>query len=385
MKPARPAYAGARLLARILAAALLLAAGAAQAHRPSDAFLTLEITGAQLHGQWEIALRDLDVVVAIDADGDRSLTWGELKAGRAAIDEALSGALKIEAGGHACALRTTELMVNVRVEGRFAWIGLAGECPAAPEALTLEYSLLFDVDPTHRGILVLNAAGAAHTAAHTAVFEPGTRKITLQLAAPSRWRAFTDYLREGIHHILIGADHILFLLSLLLPCVLIRSAGRWRGAERLAPALGDVVAVVTAFTAAHSITLTLAALGVLRLPTSLTESAIALSVVLAALNNVWPVVTRGRWAVAFAFGLVHGFGFASVLGELGLPAGARLLALVAFNLGVEIGQLTIVAITLPMAWVLRNSAFYRRVVFTAGSLVIAAVAAWWFAQRSGLL
>jgi len=367
--------------ARILATALLLATGAAQAHRPSDAFLTLNVEGAQLRGQWEIALRDLDVVAAVDANRDLALTWGELQAARPAIDAALLAALKVSAEGRDCALRTTDLLVNDRVEGRFAWIGLAGECPTAPAALGLRYDLLFDVDPTHRGILVLTAGGAAHTA----VFAPGTRTLDLKLADPSRWRQFTDYLREGVHHIWIGADHILFLVSLLLPCVLIRSAGRWRGVETLPPALWDVVAVVTAFTAAHSITLTLAALGVLRLPTALTESAIALSVFLVALNNVWPVVTRGRWGVAFGFGLVHGFGFASVLGELGLPAGARLLALVAFNLGVEIGQLTIVAATLPLAYGLRNSVFYRRAVFTGGSLLIAAIAAYWFAQRSGLL
>lgn len=368
-------------IARILAALLALSAGAAQAHRPSDAFLTLNVEGAQLHGQWEIALRDLDVAAGVDANQDRALTWGELKAARGNIDAVIADTLKIDVDGKPCAMRTTELQVNDRVEGRFAWIGLTGECPSAPTALRLTYTLLFDVDPTHRGILVLNAPGAAHTA----VFSPDTQGITLQLAEPSRWRQFTDYLREGVHHIWIGADHILFLVSLLLPCVLVRSAKGWSGTERFKPALWDVVAVVTAFTAAHSITLTLAALGVLRLPTALTESAIAASVFFAALNNVWPLVTRGRWGVAFGFGLVHGFGFASVLGELGLPAGARLLALVAFNLGVETGQLTIVALVLPLAYLLRNTTLYRRGIFIGGSLLIAAIAAYWFAQRSGLL
>ena len=360
---------------------LMLRAGAADAHRPSDAFLTLSAEGPALRGQWEIALRDIDVVAAVDGDGDRRLTWGELSAARGAIDAAVLSALSIDADGRACALRTTDLMVDDRVEGRFAWIGLAGDCPAAPDKLTIHYHLLFDVDPTHRGILVLNAGGAAHTA----IFAPGSEDVALTLAAPSAWRAFTEYLREGIHHIWIGADHILFLVSLLLPCVLLREAGRWRGVAKLRLALWDVVAVVTAFTAAHSITLTLAALGVVRLPTALTESAIAASVFLAALNNVWPVVTRARWMAAFGFGLVHGFGFASVLGELGLPDGARLLALVAFNLGVEAGQLSIVALVLPLAFALRDTAFYRRAVFTGGSLAVAAIAAFWFSQRSGLL
>ena len=112
--------------------------------------------------------------------------------------------------------------------------------------------------------------------------------------------------------------------------------------------------VVTAFTVAHSITLSLAALGVISLPSRLVESAIAASVVLAALNNVCPVVYGGRWIIAFCFGLIHGFGFASVLTDLGLPQDSLLLALVAFNLGVELGQLAIVAVFLPIAYALRG-------------------------------
>ena len=368
-------------LARLIACALSLAAGAAHAHRPSDAFLTLHVDGARVHGQWEIALRDLAAVAPVDANHDRVLTWGELRAARPALEAALARALSLAADGRDCPLRVTDLLVDDRLEGRFAWFALDGLCPAAPATLELEYRLLFDVDPTHRGILVLTAPGVADTA----VLAPDRTRVALALARPSRVRLFADYLREGAHHIWIGADHILFLVSLLLPSVLLRRAGAWDGVAALRPALWEVGTVVTAFTAAHSITLTLAALGVLRLPTALTESAIALSVALAALNNVRPVFTDGRWGVAFAFGLVHGFGFASVLGELGLPAGARLLALLAFNLGVELGQLSIVALVLPLAYRLRNTAFYRRAVVGAGSLAIAAVAVWWLAQRSGLV
>ena len=115
--------------------------------------------------------------------------------------------------------------------------------------------------------------------------------------------------------------------------------------------------VVTAFTLAHSITLTLAALRLVELPSRLVESAIAASVVLAAVNNLVPVVERRRWMVAFAFGLIHGFGFASVLAELGLPQETLVLSLLGFNLGVELGQLAIVAVFLPTAYALRNTRF----------------------------
>jgi hypothetical protein len=142
-----------------------------------------------------------------------------------------------------------------------------------------------------------------------------------------------------------------------------------------------VFKVVTAFTVAHSITLSLAALAMIELPTRLVESGIAFSVVLAALNNLWPLIRRGRWLVAFAFGLIHGFGFASVLADLGLPRHALLPALVGFNLGVEAGQLVIVLAFLPLAYGLRRTWFYRRLIFAGGSAAIALVAAIWMLER----
>jgi hypothetical protein len=143
-----------------------------------------------------------------------------------------------------------------------------------------------------------------------------------------------------------------------------------------------VFKIVTSFTVAHSITLSLAALGAVSLPSRLVESGIAASVVLAALNNVFPLVHGRRWMVAFAFGLIHGFGFASVLKDLGLPQGALLIALVGFNLGVEVGQLAIVSAFLPAAYWLRGSWFYRRLVFIGGSLSITAIAGIWLIERA---
>jgi hypothetical protein len=187
---------------------------------------------------------------------------------------------------------------------------------------------------------------------------------------------------EGTWHIWIGFDHILFLLALLLPAVLVRAGRDWTPTPSLRRAGTEVLKVVTAFTLAHSITLSLAVLGFVSLPSRVVESVIAASVVLAALNNLRGTVDRRRWVMAFAFGLVHGFGFASVLADLGLPQGALALALVGFNLGVEIGQLAIVAVFLPIAFALRATAFYRVGVLRFGSLLVALLAAWWFVQRA---
>jgi hypothetical protein len=184
-----------------------------------------------------------------------------------------------------------------------------------------------------------------------------------------------------VRHIWVGYDHILFLLSLLLPAALVWQGRRWLPAAQLREPSLDVVRTVTAFTVAHSITLSLAALGVISLPSRWVESAIAASVLLAALNNLFPLVHGRRWAVAFGFGLIHGFGFASVLADLGLPKDALLLALVGFNLGVEAGQLAIVALFLPLAFSLRATRAYRVPVFAGGSTAIAGVAAIWLYER----
>jgi HupE / UreJ protein len=364
-----------------LAAVLLLGAGSAQAHKPSDSYLAITVQGSTITGQWDIALRDLDHAIGLDADGDAQITWGELRARHAEIAAYALARLGVQADGAACTLRAGEQRVDKHTDGAYTVLAFDVDCPQprgqSPATLRLDYRLFADLDPQHRGLLRMDAAGTTRTA----IFSPQAARQDFELKAASRAAQFGAYFVEGVWHIWIGFDHILFLVSLLLPAVLVWQARAWQPAARFRQAFVDVLKVVTAFTVAHSITLSLATLGVVSLPSRAVESAIAASVVLAALNNVWPLVHGRRWVVAFVFGLIHGFGFASVLADLGLPQGTLLLALVGFNLGVEAGQLAIVAVVLPLAFALRHTAFYRRGVFVGGSLLIAALAAVWLAER----
>lgn len=363
---------------RLLALLLLLMAVPALAHKPSDSYLALTVDAAKVDGQWDIALRDLDYAIGLDANGDGDITWGELKARHPDIAAYALARLAVRADDTPCPARVVGHLVDDHSDGAYAVLRFVATCPGPVTNLDVEYSLLFDVDPQHRGLLRLAHAGTTRTA----IFSPERSRQTFDLTAPSRWRQFVQFGREGVWHIWIGFDHILFLLSLLLPAVLTRQDDRWEAVEAFAPAFWDVFKIVTAFTVAHSITLSLASLGVVSLPSRWTESAIALSVVLAALNNLFPVVRGKRWLLAFAFGLVHGFGFASVLADLGLPQGALLLALVAFNLGVEAGQLAIVTAFLPVAFALRDTAFYRRAILVGGSALIVLVASVWLVERA---
>ena len=355
----------------------LSALAPAQAHKPSDSYLTVTVQGGVVAGRWDIALRDLDFAIGLDANGDGNITWGEVRAQHTAIAAYAAARLALAADGAACPIEIGAQAVDEHTDGAYTVMPLRFACPKAPSELTIQYTLFADIDPQHRGLLNLTVNGATRTA----IFGPQEARQSFKLSETSRWKQLLDYGREGVWHIWIGFDHILFLLSLLLPAVGVWVACRWRPVETFGQAFWDVLRIVTAFTVAHSITLSLATLGLVSLPSRLVESAIAASVVLAALNNVWPVFHGRRWIVAFAFGLIHGFGFASVLIDLGLPQGALALALLGFNLGVECGQLAIVAAFLPLAFMLRRSWFYRRAVLLGGSLLIVAVAATWLIER----
>jgi hypothetical protein len=348
------------------------------AHKPSDSYLTLSVDNNRVAGQWDIALRDLDFAIGLDANGDGQITWGEVRAKHNEIAAYALSRLQIAADGKACPAKVTEHLIDDHTDGAYAVMRFAAACPAVGSSLDIRYGLFFDIDPQHKGLLRLEYKGASSTG----IFSPDKASQKFSLTEPSRIGQFLDYGREGVWHIWVGYDHILFLLALLLPAVVVREGQRWQPVARFKPAFITVLKIVTAFTVAHSITLTLATLGVISLPSRWVESTIAASVVVAALNNLYPLFRERRWLMAFVFGLVHGFGFASVLTDLGLPKEALVLALVGFNLGVETGQLAIVAVFLPVAFLLRDTWFYRKVVLVAGSVVIALLAFVWLAERA---
>jgi hypothetical protein len=259
-------------------------------------------------------------------------------------------------------------------DGAYLVLPISFACPASTD-LTIDYRLFFDRDPQHRGIVRIDDGGD-----RTFVLGPRDRARTLAIAAPAG-PSFASFLVQGILHIWGGLDHVLFLIALLLPSVLRREGHCWRPVAAIRPALVDVARIVTAFTAAHSLTLSLAALGVVSVPARLVEPAIAASVALAAVNNVRPLFGADRWVVAFALGLLHGFGFSSVLADAGLH-GARLArALVGFNGGVELGQLAIVGVFVPVAFLMRATVAYRRIALVGGSLAITVLSVFWIVER----
>lgn len=470
---------------------LLLAAAAtpATAHKASDAYLRLEVKGEFIEQRTDIALRDLDRELVLDADDNGELTWGEVRSHWPQIDQLAQAAIALQADGQACQPGPAgAAQLDSHSDGRYVVLTRRWTCAAPVKEVSVGYTLFATSDPTHRGILSLTRGADVRTAVLVPGSAPqrfggedsghggnaagaGNGSDAVGDGAPSGSPgSFFGFVAEGVHHILIGTDHVLFLLALLLPAVLVAGvmrprpgpgkggsgtpaerqaayaaarsrlqgqpalAGRvnagaggagfgasgvaataaqgaanaaadvatqvatagsrglawlsgrgdsaWRAAPAFGPVAMNVAKVVTAFTLAHSITLALAVLGILNPPSRVVESVIAATVALAAIDNLYPFLPRERWKLTFVFGLAHGFGFASALQDLGLVRSALASSLLGFNLGVEIGQLGIVALFLPLAWWGRGTAFYRRVVLGGGSVVIALLALVWLAERA---
>jgi hypothetical protein len=369
-----------RPLAAIVAitAVVMALLSPAAAHKSSDSYLSLKLNGQQITGQWDVALRDLDHAMGLDVNNDGVITWGELRSLQGPVDSYLLSRLTLSSDGKPCTMRVVEHLVDDHSDGAYAVLKFTADCAERPQNLEVGYSFFFDLDPQHRGLLRFEVNGQTRTA----VLSPSQKTLRLEEGSVSWFHTFLDYLKEGVWHIWTGFDHILFLCSLLLPAVLVRRDGRWIGVTEFGAAFRNVLKIVTAFTLAHSITLSLAVLGFITLPSRLVESAIALSVIAAALNNLRPVVQDRIWLVAFGFGLIHGLGFANALAELGLPSSALAVALVSFNLGVEAGQLAIVSVLLPAAYLCRNRWLYPRLVLGAGSCAIAVIASIWLIERA---
>ena len=386
----------------VLCLAVLLALPA-DAHKASDAYLQLKSSETGLSLRLDLALRDLDAALDLDANADGRLTWGEIKAAGPAIEAYALGGVQV-AG---CPLRPVNKGLERRADGAYAVLWLGSDCKPGAEP-AIRYQLMRDVDPTHRGIVKIELAGlpavvrlldptraatlvpraspadvapALATLREPALAPTAAAELTQSPgAAPARGAG--EFLSEGIHHILTGYDHVLFLLCLLLPCVMRRTPQGWQPVQHLWQAVLPMAGIVTAFTVAHSITLALAALGLVSLPPWFIEPAIAVTIVLAACDNLRTIFYGRRVLVAFAFGLIHGFGFAGVLAELNLPTSQFAWALLQFNLGLELGQLMIVLTAAALLYLLRQHRRYPTWVIRGGSVAAIVVGVLWFIERT---
>lgn len=367
-----------RWAALIASVAGILAGTDARAHESDYSYLRLTVSGERIEGEWEIHLRDARIALGLQPDLVGEPAWAELREKAPALRELFAQRVGFASSAeHSCALQLSDELVERPERREYALLRFQARCPEPIETLRIRYGVLFDLDPKHRGFFAVDDAYQTSVG----VFTASQVDVSFDVRQLDRWRQFSDYLREGVRHIWLGIDHVLFLIALLLPAPLVVGAAGLVPRETFRAVAREVLKVVTAFTVAHSITLSLAVLGALRLPGRWVEAAIALSVFAAAWNNLRPFLPGRPWVLAFGFGLVHGLGFAGALSQLGLPRQAKGLALLAFNLGVELGQLAIVALILPAMFAVRRKPEYQTLVLRMGSLLIAWIAAVWLIER----
>jgi len=371
----------------LLLIAIASASGSAQAHSSSNSYITVSSFNEAAVLRADINLRDIDLVFDLDQNKDGKVSWGETLTKTAELKVWLEQGIQLSTKGQKCALAKMNIKASDHADGTYLSVEWTVACLDVAEdglsGLTLRYDLMFDQDNLHRALVKIDLPNFQSSA----ILSPDRPEFTLTKASGSSLKVLERYLLEGVWHIWIGIDHVLFLLSLLILAFLEpsrKSVIQWPAVQNVKTAVLDILAVVTAFTLAHSITLGLTIFKWLEPSADLIEPAIALSVVAAALNNLLGWAALRRWQLAFAFGLVHGFGFANVLVDLGLPSDQLAIALGGFNLGVELGQIAIVLVFLPLAWWLRNTLFYRWVVVVGGSLTIAVLGIIWTLQRTGL-
>ncbi len=437
----------------MLGMVLALSIAPALAHKGSDAYLDVQQLAApgaanQNNAQalvdfklgLALALRDLDLVVPIDANADAQVTWGEIKAATpqilsllnetAALTTAIAAAdsaapparaptqKQVDGPGAICPLTWQANGLERRSDGVYFRAAAEAHCPAG-QALGLRYVLLKEQDATHRLLVTGHMGGKdllstmspqqgsmvlAATVANTPGAADGTHAQSTNADRAGRWSTLRSYFSLGMHHLLEGYDHLAFLLALVLPLQLslrrpkpgLLSAGHTGTAVNATHADNVTNAIkadhwranwlallrtVTAFTVGHSITLILATLGFTQASPLWVEPAIAASIAVTALLNIYPVKGVRFDVLALLFGLIHGYGFAGLLIEAAAPSGLLPWALTGFNVGVEAGQLTAVLGWVLVSQALVGKAWYPRVVVRGGSVVLLLLAAGWFWQR----
>ncbi len=373
-----------RLNPFVLALVLLLGAEDVRAHATGESYVFLDVHPTALVGHAEIRFEDLEKKLGLQQGEQDPKAF--VVANEEVVRDYIRDHFKVRDGDEVYELVFASSDVLELPQGLFAIYNLRMTKDPLPDKLTVESRMLFEDDPRHRNLLVINKnakTGESRGPEATAlIFGPDTAVQELDLLNISGLMRLRGFIWQGTLHIWIGIDHILFLIALILPAVLDRRDGAWHPVPTFRRAFWRILKIVTLFTVAHSITLSLTALDFIRLPSPVVESIIALSIVVIALNNLFPIWNDKTWMLILGFGLFHGMGFASVMAHLPFRMNDLVSVVLNFNIGVELGQVAIVAVAFPLLYLMRRSPWFTRGVLGGGSLVVGVVALFWFVERA---
>lgn len=368
-----------------------------QAHKADQSYIFLRILENGIEGTFQFTTKDLNS--ALDLDLQEGMTAEAFAPYLQQVRNYIVQHTDFTTNDGALPIEFTDLSFMQTGVGYFVKqdFVLAG-VEQVPDAMDISYSGIYDQDPLHQGLVIVryNWKAGIHdneTLPSLIFGENLPETQTLDLSEVSIWKGFVAMVKSGMWHIWIGLDHILFLLALVLPAVVYRkqpedwslrptlAGSNWYPVERFKPAFFYVLKIVTLFTIAHSITLSLASFQIVTLPSWLVETIIAFSIALAAAHNIRPFVKNEALVIAFGFGLFHGFGFASVLGEVGVQGEYMGYTILGFNLGVELCQILLISVMFPILYLLRKWKHYRKIL-VFGSMFLILIALNWVLERS---
>lgn len=357
----------------LIVLAILLIAAPARAHQSSVKYIDITVDGAV--ARIEITIAPGDVTEALGLPNDATPPVAEALVPTAAAYVRGWFTLRVD-DATACAPGPASARPDP--DGRFVIVSWEADCHSPVEVVELDATRFFALDKQHEAIITVHTPGNHGEPTIVRANDPPVVRIAVaQEASLGAW------IRYGMDHIYGGLDHVLFVLSLLLVVVIARAPDGWQ-LRRPLDALRSTAAIITAFTVAHSVSLIAASLGWVHLPSRFVESVIAASIVYTAIENVVRPDVRWRFALTCMFGLVHGLGFASMLEEL-LPPTDVLVPLLTFNLGVELGQLTVVAVALPVLWLLARllgPVRYRRYALPGAAILLVGISIQWLVERA---
>ena len=357
------------------------------AHAPNQSYIYLTFEEEKVTGRVEMTAKDLNLALGLGLRENKTNQLEDFEVHKEVLESYVKNHLSFAADGKKLDFVFGPLEQYRVTFAQYAHVTfeLAGTTKPNP-VLDVENSLFLEEIPGHGSLLVVENSWTngvlRNSALASLTFIDGNTSQTLDLSSGSLLRGLIGIIEQGIYHIWIGIDHILFLLALLLPSVMTRKGDKWVGAETVRAPLMRILGVVTAFTIAHSITLSLAAFEILTVSSRLAESLIAISIGIAALHMLWPRINSHAYWVVLLFGLFHGFGFASVLGELPIPDRYVPWSLFGFNVGVEIGQLIIVLVVAPVLLFMRHMDIYKNVVLRLGAVGLISISLYWFIERA---
>lgn len=363
----------------------------ASAHRKNESYIYLNVADAALSGRFEFNIQDFGQVLPLDDDANGIVTPAEFDAHRTEIYDLLQTVLVFDINGQSYPIAPSHHRFLEVAIGVFAQVYFDTDVATPlPDSVDAAYTPYFPENGPSLPVFLIIESNAksgleGNEARHSLIFAPNRETRSIDLTGGSSWGIFTSFIVYGFHHILIGYDHLLFLFALLLPAVLTLRNRSWVPVDSLRSGLMNVLTVVTLFTIAHSVTFSLAALELIRLPERLVETLIAASIAIAAAANLTATPRRRVWIVICGFGLLHGLGFANVLSPLGVDPSNLFVTLLGFNIGVEIGQIAFVLICFPVLFVLRKLWVYVPVFLYGGSSLLMLIALYWCVKRAFML